>query len=272
MSELSNSRWHKKFSHQIVFIILLPLFFFGFSMLYDPFGIMVSVDFAEMSPEFHLLMLTSIMLVCLLITRSIFWLLIRSFHIGWMKYALWCIGEILLISCFMGLYMTLLTEDGQTYFQCVSVCIKYCFTFLVYPHVFMTMLQIIEDKNDEILRGENSDADVLVKFRDEHQRLKLTIEKNSVLYIRSDNNYLEIYYQSSDTVKQYLLRNSMKSQEENAAAGGFVRCHRSYYVNPKHIKMLGKAPNGVYFALLDTQTPIEVPVSRQYYDTLSRLL
>lgn len=260
------------FKHQVIYIVLMPLFFFCFSMLYNPFDILGYYVFGGFGPEFHLLMLSSIILLCIAVTRVMFWLISRTFKVTWAKYLLWCMGEIAAVSCFMSLYTTLFASGSMGYFQALADCVKFSALSLVYPYAFLMLKELVDEKSAELELKDNAGRDVLVKFRDEHQRLKLTIERNSVLYIRSDNNYLEIYYLSSGAVKQYLLRNSMKSQEENARNGGFVRCHRSCYVNPRHIKMLGKDKNGVYCAVLDTETPIEVPVSRQYYESLTKLL
>ena len=72
-------------------------------------------------------------------------------------------------------------------------------------------------------------------------------------------------------MKDYALRNSMKAVESLVEGKGLVRCHRSYMLNPLHVKALSKGKEGVIEAEMDAGCP-PVPVSKRYYDNLSSLL
>jgi len=115
-------------------------------------------------------------------------------------------------------------------------------------------------------------TDSLVKFYDEHKRLKLTIDPAAVISIQADANYVVIRYMDTDRVKEFMLRASMKSVENTVAQHGLVRCHRSYFVNPKYVKLLSKNKDGMITAeLLHPEVP-SIPVSKQFYQQLSELL
>ena len=76
----------------------------------------------------------------------------------------------------------------------------------------------------------------------------------------------------ADRVKEFMLRASMKSVENTVANHGLIRCHRSYFVNPKFVKLLRKNREGMISAeLLHPEVP-SIPVSKQYYDTIAALL
>ena len=64
----------------------------------------------------------------------------------------------------------------------------------------------------------------------------------------------------------------MKSIETLCAKNSLVRCHRSYFVNPSHIKMLRKDENGLVFADIDTPETTSVPVTKRYYANVTNLL
>lgn len=260
-----------RYTAHVIYIVLMPAFFVGFSLLYDPFDILGFYCQGGFSHSFHIVMLACIILLSLVLTRLGLCILLRSKGLKGWQYALWCIGEMFMASCFAALYTTLF-DSSLMFFQSLGICMKFIFLTLVYPYVFLTLLQALRNRNEELEVKETATDDSLVKFRDEHQRLKLTIDRSAVLCIKSEYNYLEISYLDGSKVKKYLLRNSMKSQEANAAGNGFIRCHRSYFVNPKHIKMLSKDKNGVYSAVLDTEDAVSVPVSRQYYQALSEAL
>ena len=63
----------------------------------------------------------------------------------------------------------------------------------------------------------------------------------------------------------------MKKIDELVSRYGLVRCHRSFLINPSHVKMLKKGKEGVLQAELD-ECPALVPVSKRYYDNLASLL
>lgn len=261
---------------QIAYAILLPAFFMGFCLLYDPFGIQEYYTFGsgKLGPGFHLVILTCIILLSTVASRSLLYFVFRRMKVAerfkWKHYVIWCLCEIFITACYMALYTAVFTK--MPFFQCLGDCLKFGGLTLVFPYVFLMLMQVIHER-DELLAARNAvGEESLIKFRDEHQRLKLTIDRSAVLCIRSDYNYLEIHYLEADKVKTFLLRNSMKSQEENAEKNGLVRCHRSYFVNPAHIKMLSKDKSGVYAAILDAPDAIKVPVSRQYYEALSSIL
>ena len=70
----------------------------------------------------------------------------------------------------------------------------------------------------------------------------------------------------------YLLRSSMKSIEELCLTGGLVRCHRSFYLNPRRVKALRKEREGQIVAQLDVVGAREIPVTKRYYDAVAEQL
>ena len=64
----------------------------------------------------------------------------------------------------------------------------------------------------------------------------------------------------------------MKSFEADARKHGLVRCHRSYYVNPRHIKVLSRDKEGIIYTEFTRDDVGRIPVSKQYYDQLADLL
>lgn len=261
-----------RFSAQLVYIVVLPVFFMLFSLVYNPFGIKEYYMLGGKGYGFHLVILTCILLVSVLITRSILLLLLKRSDMKAWSYGVFCVIEVAVASAFMALYTNLFQGGSQMYFQTLGDCGRFAGFALVYPYIFLFMRQLLKDKDSEIERKEAGPSEGLMKFLDEHKRLKLTVEPESVLSIGAEFNYIKVSYLEGQGVKEFLLRNSMKSQEANAAEFGLVRCHRSYFVNPKHVKVLSRDKDGTISALLDTSEPRRIPVSKQYYDQLSALL
>ena len=114
--------------------------------------------------------------------------------------------------------------------------------------------------------------DDLIRFCDSTQRLKLVIAAETILYIQADENYVNIHYIEGGNRKEYALRNSMRSIEELLQKHGIVRCQRSFFVNPKHVKVLRRDKEGVIVAELDFADTNPIPVSPKYYQELNQRL
>ncbi|MDG5799759.1 LytTR family DNA-binding domain-containing protein [Marinilabiliaceae bacterium ANBcel2] len=102
-----------------------------------------------------------------------------------------------------------------------------------------------------------------VPLKDENGVLRYTVKLQDLIYFEASDNYVVIFYYSGKSIKKYLLRNSLKRLEEMFKEYPFLRCHRSYMINLERVKML-KREKGRITLLLDTEQPLEIPVSRSY--------
>lgn len=271
---MNNSlRISKKVLPLLAYVFLLPGFFIVSAFLYNPFDIQGYYSFGSVSAEFHILLLTCIQLLVLAAGRVPHYFAFRGRTINTWKYVIWSVGEIFVAACFMALYTELFKHNPGGWFQSLSDCLKFSFLILCYPALFLDLLLVIENRNDEIaLAGASREDGSLVRFYDEHKRLKLSIARASILYVESQANYVMIHYLDSDKAKEFQLRCSMKSIEASASGHGLVRCHRSFFVNPLHVRVLRKETDGLTYAELDSPGVASVPVSKQYYDSLAALL
>ena len=259
----------KKYRSQLLYVLLLPAFFVGFCSLYNPFGMKEFYQVGGMNFGFHFLMLAAILMAVLALTRLVFSALYKHIPFKWWHYVVWCFGEVFVFSLFMALYTTLFYAGQYNYFVILSKCFKFAYLILIFPYLFLCMMQVILNK-DADLNAEP--AETLVKFYDEHKRLKLTIDPTAIICIQADANYVIIRYMDADRIKEFMLRASMKSVEHTVGGHGLVRCHRSYFVNPRYVKMLSKNRDGMITAELLLPEVASIPVSKQFYQQLSELL
>lgn len=251
--------------------LALAAFFLGFTLLYNPFGFREYYTFGELSFGFHLVMLSCIILVCALIFRLILYLFLKRRGAKGLHYVAWCLMEAVAISFFAALY-TILAKGGQGgYFDVLGVCFKYVACSLFYPYAFIYLMALVKMKNEELERREKTSDNSLIKFYDEHKRLKLSVAPSAILYVKSEFNYVKIHYLDAGNVRKYMLRASMKSLEE-IDSKCLVRCQRSYFVNPEHVTVLRKDAEGFIYAEMNIPDVPAVPVSKQYYASLAALL
>ena len=112
----------------------------------------------------------------------------------------------------------------------------------------------------------------LVRFVDSTGRLKLVIAHDVLLYIEAQENYVNIHYMEGEQQKEFSLRQSMRGIEELMEKHGIIRCQRSFFVNPRRVKVLRRDKEGLIQAELDARNARPVPVSPKYYEDLSKLL
>lgn len=264
-------RLPKGYASQLVYVLLLPTFFFFFCFVYEPFSFQDIYLLGGKSPAFHLVMLSCIMLVILAITRLIFSALYKHVTFKWWHYSIWCCGEALVVSFFFALYTTLFYGGRMPYFTSLPLCIRLTFLTLFYPYIILILLTIIHNKALDFESKTAETEDSLVKFYDEHRKLKFTIDSSAIIFISAENNYVKIHYLENERVKEYLLRNSMKSLESMSEGHGLFRCHRSFFVNPRYVKVLSREKEGI-IAEFKIDNVSKIPVGKHFYDQLADLL
>lgn len=266
-------KFPKNYLAHLVYVLLLPAFFIIFAFLYNPYGIEDYLTVGGKNHAFHLVMLTCILMGVLALSRLIFFSLHRHIEFLWWHYLLWCFGEVVVSSFFMALYVALFYGSEMLYFSVLSQCFKFAVTILIYPYIILVLIRICINYAQEAQSAAMNPADdMLAKFYDEHHRLKLTISPSAVLFVSAEANYINVHYMENDTPKEFMIRNSMRSVDAVAQKCGFVRCHRSFYVNPRHVKLLSRGKEGLIQAELLQEGLRSIPVSKQYYDSLANML
>jgi DNA-binding LytR/AlgR family response regulator len=89
--------------------------------------------------------------------------------------------------------------------------------------------------------------------------------------MESANNYIYVYYENSKKeLSKSTLRSSLKIIEESFPDIGLIRCHRSYIINFKKVKVLRKDKEGLKIEL-DYDGIADIPVSKTYVDEIIKL-
>jgi len=143
------------------------------------------------------------------------------------------------------------TDDFITFlfFQYAPIAIIIS-PLIIYGRVFLNKRYRNSLKNKVLLTGDNKGD-------------QLQVDPNSILYISSAQNYIEVYYLQNDQIKKHLLRTTLKSA--SSELDHLTQVHRSYLINPAHFTKW-KNTSTVYIQ------DIEVPVSKKYKEDLDRVI
>lgn len=131
-----------------------------------------------------------------------------------------------------------------------------------------------ERLNQELLKRQNSwpqekpNATLPAKITlvAENQKVALRIDPMDVYFVKSEGNYVEVFYRQNQEVHKELIRNSLKAIEAQLSSADFFRCHNRFLINLHHIqKVEGNARN---FELVIARIEERIPVSRSKSETL----
>jgi len=120
--------------------------------------------------------------------------------------------------------------------------------------------------NDNILSLESRTAEPekkrqIVAFSSEGGNEEVEIRLQDLLFVKSVDNYVEIYRTENDQIKRIFLRSSLKRIEQDLKVYPFVfKCHRAFLVNINNISRV--AGNSQGYQLIFKGIEFVIPVSR----------
>lgn len=249
----------------LVHILAMPAFFLGFVLVYQSEWMIRFLN-AGLGVVFNVLMVMCILIGILCASRIPMTACRKYLPMNWWQYSLWSLAEVVGFSCFAALFMALVYGD-YGYFPALGQCVRISFAILPYAYFLFALLFALI-RPDEPAAAEED----LVRFADTTGRLKLVIAHDVILYVEAQENYVSIHYMEGEQIKEYSLRQSMRGIEELMDKHGIIRCQRSYFVNPRHVKVLRRDKEGFIQADLDIHNTKPVPVSPKYYEQLSKML
>lgn len=251
--------------------VIVPLFILVFTIYYRPYSTFELLQMEHSSFAFNATMLFCIALVSVSISRGWLYLIGKYKDVARPYYALWCAGEVVFASMFMSLYLVLMSKGQLLYFETAGLMTVKMISTSIYPYGFLWLgLELYAKNDDEPVRQAEDSS--LIRFYDEYKKLRFVIAPEAILFIRSEDNYVQIHYIDQGRTKKFVLRSSMRALEDTLSKHGLVRCHRSYFINPAFIRIVHRDSAGLIVAELSQDGFESIPISRKYQDEITRLL
>jgi hypothetical protein len=127
------------------------------------------------------------------------------------------------------------------------------------------------DELNKKLKDNKSILEKIIHFNSDYQKDSLAIKVSSLVLVRSANNYIEVFWKDSDTIKNQMVRCSMTNAEETVREHKFIfKCHRSFLVNINYIERFEGNSQGYKLFFENINFPI--PVSKSSVDKLKELI
>lgn len=119
-------------------------------------------------------------------------------------------------------------------------------------------LKTAQQLNNRLIESKQQ-KETLIHFESDYQKDNLSIIPDTLIVVKSADNYIEINYKSEGVVKKQMIRSTMKKATEAAKEFAFiVRCHRTFIVNINHIKEVSGNSQGYKLSLKNLDFPVYV--------------
>ena len=173
-------------------------------------------------------------------------------------------------SLFISMYIVLMDKEAEPFFELAGSSFIMMSATCIYPYGFLWLgLELYARNNEDQPVPEDHS---LIRFHDEYGKLRFVIAPDVLIFIKSEDNYVQIHYLDQSRAKKFILRSSMRALEDTLSKHGLVRCHRSWFINPSYIKIVHRDGSGQIVAELNVDGYESIPISRKYHDEVSRLV
>lgn len=262
-------------ANRITLIAFCSVFSFLFMYIFLPFNINMWYEGQHLPllPLFLIFTLCGVVVMC--ITQFLLVKLKWRRKLTNATYGCWFVGEILLVSlvvtivdvCVTDTFFFTWTEFINTLrYTALILPLPYCIALLwFFTREKMAQLKNLETVPAPFVQTAKPD-DSCILIRDEHDKPVLTLHPARLLLMKAEDNYVQIFYLSGNTICKELVRTSLKKLEATLPGNSFVRAHRSYLVNLTKVVLFKKNAKGHYLEL-DGLHEMAVPVSATFLPT-----
>ncbi|MBQ8734458.1 MAG: LytTR family transcriptional regulator [Bacteroidaceae bacterium] len=260
--------------NQTLMVLFVSLFAVIFINIFKPFGSEDWMTKGRFSPTEYLLwstILVSLGMSIVAISRVIMYHYSKKpvHSITILKYALWVIVELLLLSASFTV-LALITSYGGASRDPMEIyknALQNTIFIMFIPYLIFIMYLSYQDKSAKLrtIMEENlgNKSTSFIAFHDDRGILQLSVAKENLLYIESADNYISTWYLKNGQLKKQLIRITLKDLSQQLADTNIVRCHRSFMVNLDQIKVLRREKENLFIELGYPGLK-EIPISKTY--------
>jgi hypothetical protein len=262
--------------HNTKLIFFVSLCVFAFLYLFQP----LKIDQLEMNDKFYLMigigvitflgLSINLLLLPSLIPRIFLnseWNIKRE--IIW---NLWILFTISVSYFFYNKWLHLLEFDFYLIINLILIAVVPITALIVinYNRILRSNLLLANEINKKLQDNKFIDQKV-VFFRSDYLKDSLEVKVSQVVFIRSANNYIEVFWWEDNRLRSQMVRCSLAKAEELLKEEKFIfKCHRSYLVNIKLIEKIEGNPQG--YKLFFNNVDFSIPVSKNFAHKLRQLI
>ena len=227
-----------------------------------------------------IVVVTAVLVIAL--SRTIMYFYAKRHKISYLDYAIWVIVEVATIAWVYAAFPLIAMRNFSAkmnltlFYLFKESLFATAFTLLI-PYAFVILWMVVKSRGEQIIRlqaRQHIVEDVpeeMYRFYDEKGDLKLSVKPNMVYYLEAADNYIIIHYMNAGKLEKLMIRNSLKNVEWRFREKGLIRCHRSYVVNIRMVKLFRRQDGEVMLDFGDEKIP-SIPVSKGYWEKVMSML
>lgn len=251
-------------ANRISLIAFCSVFSFLFMYIFLPFNINMWYEGQQLSLMALFLIFTLCGVVVLTISQFGLARLKWRRRLTNATYLCWFLGEIVGVAVMVTIVDVTLTDTFfLTWAEFINT-LRYIALILPLPYCISLLWFFTREKMAQLKSLEKEQVvktdDPCILIRDEHDKPVLTLHPGKLLLMKAEDNYVQVFYISGNTISKELIRTSLKKLESYLSPNSFVRAHRSYLVNISKVVLFKKNTKGHYLEL-EGLSDINVPVS-----------
>jgi DNA-binding LytR/AlgR family response regulator len=265
--ESHKSRWQ--------LVLFCGVFGFLFLNIFEPFHIRSWFEEVNTSLFFTLTFFSAAGTTVLALTQFVIRSLLNIQLTSRVRFIFWVFFEFFLISIAVHAVNHIITKhhflDVTEYLQ----TLKYTLLVMVLPYFLAILLlyvheqlQVVEELTLKANRPINIEN---ININDENGKVAMSLTSKNIVYFKSEDNYILLYYKAENQLKKELIRTNLKKLEQELNQPNFIRIHRSYMINSQNLASAVKTSRG-YQLKMDLAAEVPLPVSGTYQKEFENLL
>lgn len=255
-------------------ILFTSVFAYAFINVYRPFGFDNWYKISDLQLMIGSGVVVLSGMVTIILSRLLLFWLKKSHEITYALYIYFIAAEIILMGLFYTSLEIFILEDSRPPLNILFNAVQNTALLLLIPYVLSILFFAwtdIRKKLDQVLTQFKEPSETFIPFNDEKGNLRITIKLVDLLFLESNDNYVNIHFMDGEKQKVFMIRNSLKYFQFQLKDYPIYRVHRKYAVNIKNVKLLKREKN-IYVLLINTYKEDNIPVSRTYEKEILELM
>ncbi len=258
----------------VLLIAFTTVFAYVFLNIYHPFGLeeWYKVKEWELLVASAVVVLTGMVVV--IISRLMLFRLKKTHEITLAFYIWLVVAEVFLMGAFYTSLEIFIMKDQRPVLALLSNAVQNTALILLIPYTLSILFfawKDIKKKLDQMVFQIKDPSELFIPFKDDKGILRITLKCADVLYLESNDNYLNIHYLDNQKRKIFMIRNSLKNIEKQLKEYPLYRTHRKFSVNIKNVKLMKKSRKG-YELVMNTEKEDLLPVTLSYEKKIMELM
>ncbi|QEC51102.1 LytTR family transcriptional regulator [Anseongella ginsenosidimutans] len=192
------------------------------------------------------------------------------------KFLLWFVLEVTVLALVMQVFYGDMAPGGWEFLRELGLSFRYTGLVITLPYSMVLLWLYIQKQQAQIdifsarqTTPAQESGRQAVSIIDENEKPVLTVSLSNLLFIKSEDNYVSVFFMKDGEARESIVRTSLKKLEQELPTPSLLRTHRSYMVNMDQLASVNRKNKG-YEIWLNGPAPGPIPVSAGYKELFEK--